>query len=196
MTDSTITRANLIAQMVSDNSVTTDLLADEERQFEGGRLAGDPPISYLDESESPAYILTNNKKGIGLGTKGNTTEPDSDRGTIIMITGRRTICLVGQEAGDQTYSIPHDAVAWASYHTGFFSNRLELRSPAKGYHVWAERATSEQLLSDITDYIDDRRPADPSPIAGDSEASVYTWRGDTVNTTDDADTDESRGSGD
>ncbi len=194
MTDSTLTRANLIAQMVSDDSVTTDLLADDERDFSDGRLSDEAPISYLDESESPAYILTNNKKGIGLGTKNNTVSPDSNRGTVTMITGRRTICLVGQEDGDETYSIPHDAVAWASYHTGFFSNRLELRTPAKGYHCWADRATSEQLLEDITGYIDERTSSDPTPIAGDNEASVYSWRGDTVNTTDDSQ--ESRGNGD
>lgn len=186
MTDSTLTRANLIAQMAPDDSVTTDILADDERQFADGRLADEPPIDYLDESESPAYILTNSKKGIGLGTKGNTTAPDSDRGTVVMITGRRIICLVGQDDGDQTYSIPHDAIAWVSYHTGFFSNRLELRTPAKGYHCWADRSTSEELLSDITDYIDDRRSEDPTPIAGDAEASVYSWRGDTVNKTDEA----------
>ncbi len=193
MTDSTLTRANLLAQMVSDDSVTTDLLADNEREFSDGRLAGEPPISYLDESESPAYVLTNSKKGIGLGTKGNTVSPDSNRGTVIMITGRRTICLIGQEDGDETYSIPHDAVAWASYHIGFFSNRLELRSPAKGYHCWADSATSEQLLDDIVAYIDERRSSDPTPISGDSEASVYSWRGDTVSTDD---SEESRGSGD
>lgn len=194
MTDSTISRANLIAQMVSDDSVTTDILADEERQFADGRLADEPPMAYLDESESPAYVLTNEKKGVGLGTKGNTVTPDSERGSVIMITGRRTICLVGQESGDETYSIPHDAIAWVSYHTGFFSNRLELRTPAKGYHCWAERATSENRLEEIVSYIDDRRPDDPTPIAGDSEASVYSWRGDTVTTTDDST--EPHGSGD
>lgn len=186
MTDSTLTRANLIAQMAPDDSVTTDILADDERQFEDGRLAAAPPIDYLDESESPAYVLTNSKKGIGLGTKGNTVSPDSNRGTVIMITGRRTICLVGQDGDDQTYSIPHDAIAWVSYHTSFFSNRLELRTPAKGYHCWADRTTPETLLSDISDYIDDRRSDDPTPIAGDSEASVYSWRGGTVNKTDGA----------
>ncbi|MXR51671.1 hypothetical protein GRX03_08650 [Halovenus sp. WSH3] len=184
MTDSTISRANLIAQMVSDDSVTTDLLADEERQFTDGRLSEEPPIAYLAESESPAYVLTNRKKGVGLGTKSNTVTPDGDRGTVIMVTGRRTVCLVGQEDGDESYSIPHDAVAWVAYHTGFFSNRLELRTPAKGYHCWAERATSERRLDDIVSYIDDRRPDDPSPISGDSEASVYTWRGDTVDRID------------
>lgn len=194
MTDSTITRANLIAQMVSDDSVTTDLLADDERDFPDGRLVDEAPISYLDESESPAFLLTNSKKGIGLGTKNNTVSPDSDRGTVVMITGRRTICLVGQEDGDETYSIPHDAVAWASYHTGFFSNRLELRTPAKGYHCWADRATSEQLLEDITEYIDERTSSDPTPIAGDAEACVYSWRGDTVNTAEESA--ETRGNGD
>ncbi|MFW5974273.1 MAG: hypothetical protein ACOCPZ_02700 [Natrialbaceae archaeon] len=177
---SEVTRANLLAQMASDPSVTTDVLADTERQFPDGRLAGDPPVAYLAESESPAYVLTNEKKGIGLGTKRNTVSPDRDRGTVIVVTARRTLCLVGSEAGDETFTIPHSAVAWVSSHTGLFANRLELRTPAKAYHCWAERATGEAQLEAATEFVDERITDDPTPIAGDDEASVVNWRGGTV----------------
>lgn len=166
--------------MASSDSVTTDILADEERQFSDGRLSGEPPLAYLDESESPAFVLTNGKKGLGLGAKRNTTSPDSDRGSIFLLTGERTICLIGQDDGDETYSIPHESIAWVSYHTSFFSNRLELRTPSKAYHCWADRTTGESLLADVVSFIEERQPPDPTPIPGDSEASVFTWRGGDV----------------
>ena len=177
---SEITRANLLAQMASDPSVTTDVLADTERQFPDGRLVEDPPVAYLAESESPAYVLTNEKKGIGLGTKRNTVSPDRDRGTVILVTARRTLCLVGTEPEDETFTVPHGAVAWVSYHTGLFANRLELRTPAKAYHCWIERATGESQLAAVAEFIDERLTDDPTPIAGDDDASVVTWRGGAV----------------
>lgn len=177
---SEITRANLLAQMASDPSVTTDVLADTERQFPDGRLVDDPPVAYLAESESPAFVLTNAKKGIGLGAKRNTVSPDRDRGTVILVTARRTLCLVGTEPEDETFTIPHGAVAWVSYHTGLFANRLELRTPAKAYHCWTERSTGDSQLEAVTAFIDERLTDDPTPIAGDDDASVVTWRGGTV----------------
>jgi hypothetical protein len=177
MANSKLTRANLLAQMATDDSVTTDLLADAERQFPDGRLSGDPPLAYLDDSEAPAYVLTNTKRGIGVGSKRNTVTPDADRGMVVLITADRVVCLVGQEADDQTYSIPHSAIAWVSPHTGLFANRLELRTPSRAYHCWVQRSASESLLTDVTDFIEKRSPEDPTPMAGDDDASVVTWRG-------------------
>lgn len=178
--ESNVTRAHMLAQMASSNSVTTDVLADEERQFPDGRLAADPPVAYLREGEAPAFVLTNAKRGIGLGAKRSTVEPDKNRGAAVLVTGRRTLALVGQDDGDVTYSLPHESVAWASGHTGFLANRLELRTPAKAYHCWVERSIPDSVLENVVSFIEQRTVDDPDPISGDKEASVMNWRGSSV----------------
>lgn len=180
MTDnSTVTRANLIAQMADDCSVTTDVLADEERQFEKSRLAGPPPITHLEGSEAPAYVLTNEKRGIGMGSKRRTTQPDSDRGTVCLVTGRRTLCLVGSEPDDEIIEIPHESIADVSAHTGWIANRLELRTPLKIYHVWVDRR-ADQTVTDAADFIDEHRQEEPTEISRRDGASRITWRGQPV----------------
>jgi hypothetical protein len=178
--ESNVTRAHMLAQMASSKSVTTDVLADEERQFADARLAEDPPVSYLAKGEAPAFVFTNTKRGIGLGAKRSTVEPDKNRGAAFLITGRRTIALVGQDDGDVTYSLPHESVAWAAGHTGFLANRLELRTPAKAYHCWVDRSVPSSVLDEAVSFIEQRTVDDPDPIPGDEEASVMTWRGSSV----------------
>lgn len=175
-----VTRAHMLAQMASSPSVTTDVLADEQRQFPESRLAGDPPVAYLMDGEAPAYVLTNQKRGIGLGSKRNTTEPDGDRGTVFLVTGERTLALVGQEDGDETFSLPHDSIAWVSAHSGLLANRIELRTPAKAYHCWVERAAPDALLDGVKSFVEERTVESPDPIPGDDEASVISWRGSSV----------------
>ena len=177
------TRANLLAQMASHPSVTTDVLAGTERQFQSGRLSGQPPVAYLEESEAPAYVLTNQKKGIGLGTKRRTTTPDRKRGTVVLVTGRRTLCLVGQEADDEVISVPHRAVASVSPHSGLLSNRLELRTPRKAYHCWVERSAPDSLLADAAAFIEKRIRDDPEELDRDDGASRVTYRGNAVTPT-------------
>lgn len=183
------TRANLLAQMASHPSVTTDVLAGTERQFKSSRLSGDPPIAYLEESEAPAYVLTNQKKGIGLGTKRRTTTPDNGRGTITLVTGRRTLCLVGQDSSDEVVSVPHESVASVSAHTGLLANRLELRTPQKAYHCWVERTAPDSLLESVATFIDERKSEDPVEVDRDDGASRVTYRGNAV--APETDTDDS-----
>jgi hypothetical protein len=178
--ESNISRANLLAQMADSPSVTTDVLADQERRFEAGRLAGEPPVAHLEETEAPAFVLTNSKKGIGLGSKRKTTSPDGNRGSVFLVTDRRTLCLIGTEAGDQEFSIPHDAVAAVSGHSGLLSNRLELRTPRKAYHCWAERSTPDSLLTGAVEFVTQRMQDEPEELEGDDDASLITYRGGTV----------------
>lgn len=178
--ESNISRANLLAQMADSPSVTTDVLADQERQFETGRLTDEPPVAHLAETEAPAFALTNSKKGIGLGSKRKTTSPDGNRGSVFLVTDRRTLCLVGQENGDEEFSIPHSAVAAVSGHSGWLSSRLELRTPRKAYHCWADRSTPDALLTEAVEFVERRMQDDPEELPGDESASVITYRGGTV----------------
>jgi hypothetical protein len=130
---SALDRAMTLAEMAPHPSVTVGVLAGREERFPDGRLH-DPPVTHLDGTEAPAYVLTNEKRGVGLGTKRNTTKPAGDRGTAVVVTDRRTLCLVGGESEDTAIEVPHESVVAASYHTGLLATRFVLRTPRKQYH--------------------------------------------------------------
>jgi len=180
--ESPISRANLLAQMASNRTVTTDVLADEERQFVESRLVGPPPVERLGQSEAPAFVFTNEKRGIGLGSKRNTTAPDSDRGTVTVVTGRRILCLVGTEPDDEAIEVPIESVAAATAHTGLFANRLEIRTPRKAYHVWTDRNTDD-VLAAAAEFIEDRMFDDPEELTRRDGASRITYRGQSIDQT-------------
>lgn len=166
-------RAVMLAEMAPHPSVTVGLLADED-----GLLAGDPPVTYLDGTEAPAYALTNGKRGIGIGTKRNCTQPDGDRGTVILVTDRRTLCLVGSAEGDQSIEVEHDTLADVQYHTGLIANRLVVETPRKCVHCWVDRTVDEEMLDAVTAYVEDRLPETPiSETAAEQRQYKSTYRG-------------------
>jgi len=182
MTDGAeVDRAVTLAEMAPHPSVTVDVLTGREPTFPDGRLH-DPPVTHLDGTEAPAYVLRNEKRGIGLGTKRNTTKPAADRGTVVLVTDRRTLCLVGGDDEDTVVEVPHDAVAAATYHTGLLATRFVLRTPSKQYHCWADRTTDESLLSAAAEYVEERTVDSPNEVEADDGASPLTYRGQPVNT--------------
>jgi len=181
---SPITRANLLAQMASNRTVTTDVLADEERQFAESRLVGPPPVERLEKSEAPAFVFTNAKRGIGLGSKRRTTAPDSDRGTVALVTGRRVLCLVGTEPEDELIEVPIESIASATGHTGLLANRLEIRTPRKAYHIWADRTTDEAVQA-AAEFIEDRMFEEPEQLERRDGANRVTYRGRSIDETPD-----------
>ena len=186
MSDKTVTeRAEFLSQMAPNPSVTAAVLADNEAAFAESRLVGAPPVTYLEDSEAPAFVLTNTKRGMAAGGKHNQTKPDKGRGAIALVTGRRTLCLVGAEPDDKALEIPHSDVAEVSTHTGFLSKRLEIRTTRRVYHCWVSRSTDTRILEDAAAYIDDRAGADPEELEPDEMPSSdsdeqFTYRGKVV----------------
>jgi len=176
---SALDRAMTLAEMAPHPSVTVGVLAGREESFPDGRLHR-PPVTRLDGTEAPAYVLTNEKRGIGLGTKRNTTSPAGDRGTVVVVTDRRTLCLVGGADEDAVIEVPHDSVVAASYHTGLLATRFVLRTPRKQYHCWAKRSTSESLLAAAAEYVEDRTSDSPEEIETDDGANQLTYRGQPI----------------
>jgi len=175
-----VDRATTLAEMAPHESVTTAVLAGNEGRFSTVTPLHEAPVTYLESAEAPAYVLTNGKRGIGRGTKRNTVTPASDRRTIILVTGRRTLCLIGRESSDEVIEIPHESVAGAAYKTGFRANRLALRTPRKIYHCWVHRKVEESLLDATTAFIEDRQSDTPEEIDGDDDANRVMYRGQPV----------------
>lgn len=170
-------RSLTLAEMAPHDSVTVDVLAGREGRFSTVTPLNDPPVTYLENTEAPAYVLTNGKRGIGRGTKRNTVSPSGDRRTVILVTGRRTLCLVGQAADDEVIEIPHGSVAGVSYKTGFRANRIAIRTPQKIYHCWVHRKVEESLLAAATSFVEDHQSDTPEAIEGDDDANRVMYRG-------------------
>ena len=174
MTDrATYDRAETLAEIAPNETVTAPLLAGAEGQFSTPPLH-EPPVTYLEPAESPAYVLSNAKRGIGLGSKRNTVSPDRGHETVVLVTGRRTLCLVGQASTDRVIEIPHESVANASYKTGFRAHRMALETPRNIYHCWVTRKTDEDLLAAVTAFIEERQGETPESLA---EEDTVMYRG-------------------
>ena len=167
----TFDRAETLAEIAPNDTVTAPLLSGAEGRFATPPLH-EPPVSYLEPAESPAYVLSNGKRGIGLGSKQNTVPPSRDHETVVLVTGRRTLCLVGQGSTDRVVEIPHEDVATASYKTGFRAHRLALKTPRNIYHCWVTRRTDEETLAAVTTFIKDRQGETPESI-DDSNTVLY-----------------------
>ncbi|WP_424003027.1 hypothetical protein ACOZ4I_03370 [Haloarcula salina] len=170
-------RAFTLAEMTSSDSVTMEVLAGREGRFSQSPPLTEPPVTYLDVGEAPAYVLTNGKRGIGLGTKRKTVSPAGDRRTVVLVTGRRTLCLVGKHDEDEVISVPHEAVADVSYKTGFRAHRLALRTPRKMFHCWVHRKTDESVLEAAASFIEERQTDAPESIDGGDDANRVMYRG-------------------
>lgn len=170
-------RAMTLAEMAPNSTVTFGVLADRESGYAGSRVS-DPPVTYLEDTEAPAYVLTNEKRGVGVGAKRNTTRPSSDRGTVVVVTGRRTLCVVGRADEDEVIEVPHDSVAEVSYHTGLLGHRIALKTPLRQYHCWVSRKTDETVLAAATEYVRERKPE--APFEGEDAESDPNLEGQTL----------------
>jgi len=185
MTDQRCTdRALTLAEIAPNDSVTISTLSGEEGRFTTTAPLNEPPVSYLEPAESPAYILASTKRGIGLGSKRNTVSPAGDFEALVLVTGRRTLCLVGQDATDRVIEIPHETIASASYKTGFRAHRLALQTPRNIYHCWVNRKTDTDLLAEAAAFIEDRQQESPEELEGDDNASRVMYRGRPVKQSD------------
>ncbi|RXK51832.1 hypothetical protein [Halorientalis pallida] len=178
MTDSDVAeRAFVLAEMSSDDSVTMAVLAGRESRFSASEPLNDPPVTYLEETEAPVFVLTNGKRGVGRGVKSNTVAPEGSFRTVVLVTGRRTLCLVGRTDGDAVITIPHESVAAVRYSTGFRKHRLVLQTPESAYHCWVHRKTGERLLESVTEFLRERKVERPEPVEDDEAVSRVMYRG-------------------
>lgn len=90
-----VDRASTLAEMALHDSVTSTILAGREGRFSTVAPLSNAPVTYLEAAEAPAFNQTNGKRGIGRGTKRNKVSPAKERRTVILVTGRRTLCPVG-----------------------------------------------------------------------------------------------------
>jgi len=72
----------------------------------GEYLADRPAIAAVEEDERVAFVLTNHKQGLAI--RDGTTRhaiPDDRYQTVVVVTDRRVIALVGQLSGDEQFTL-------------------------------------------------------------------------------------------
>ena len=72
-----------------------------------GYLADEPAIALIEDDEIIQYVVTNRKRGVAIESDGSTTRVKPDRGhrTVVVLTDRRLLVVVGHADGDERRSI-------------------------------------------------------------------------------------------
>lgn len=165
-------RAETLAAAADHPSVGVERLAGEAGYIPKSYLADGPAVTHLDTEEAPAYLFSNRKRGVGIGSKRNRTKPDDGYETIVLVTDRRTLALVGQAGGDAVVSVPHERAAAVEYATSLFANRLTVRTPRTAYHFWIDRSVAEPDLDAAAGYVHRRLPETPRAGGGSGSRST------------------------
>jgi hypothetical protein len=138
-------RARRLAEGARHDGVTiTGLL---ETVADGGHLYGDPPIEVLDPDEQPHFLFTNEVTGVSEGRRWGGTKPDPDGGTVLLVTDRRVLAVVGREDGDIEFSVPLADVETVEYATARTKGRLTVTTADTTYHCWVHRSVEESALA-------------------------------------------------
>ncbi|WP_324662827.1 hypothetical protein [Haloarcula sediminis] len=107
-----------------DSELPAALTRTVKRGFGSGEyLADRPAIDAVADDETVQYVLTNRERGIEIERETTTrVVPDSRYETVVVVTGRRVIALVGKVGGDRqlTLAIPEisDVTTTADRRTG------------------------------------------------------------------------------
>jgi len=92
-----------ISNVTEDGELPAALTETVKSGFHSGEyLADRPAIEYVASNETVEYVVTNRKQGIAIA--GETTRhvlPDSRYDTVVLVTERRVIALVGKVGGDE-----------------------------------------------------------------------------------------------
>jgi len=123
-----------------------------------GYLADEPAIALVEDDETVQYAVTNRKRGVTVDADGSTYDigPDSRHRTVVVVTDRRLLVLVGREDGDERTSIAFDTVSRVETDSGRLTGRLTL---ARTDDTTWQIPTATDGLEDVGAYLRDAADA-------------------------------------
>jgi len=142
--------------------------------FDSGEyLADRPAIAAVEADESVAYVVTNQKQGIAIrdGTTRNVI-PDSRYETVVVVTDRRIIALVGKMGGDKQLALDIEEIVDVSTTTTTRTGTLSI--DCDGGETWTIQ-TAASGLSDVASYLRDR--SDSCETRGRMRTATESIRG-------------------
>jgi tetratricopeptide (TPR) repeat protein len=119
-----------------------------------GYLADEPAIALVEDAETVQYVLTNRKRGVSVESGDSTSHvrPDGSHRTVVVVTDRRLLVLVGREEGDERTSIDFEEITGVEARCGRRNGRLTV-TRADGT-TW-EIATDTKGLDAVAGYLRD-----------------------------------------
>lgn len=123
-----------------------------------GYLADEPAITLVEDAETVQYVLTNRKRGVTIESADSTahSKPDSRHRTVVVVTDRRLLVLVGRSEGDERTTIELDEVTEVAATTGRRNGRLTV---ARDDDTTWQIPTDTDGLDDVTAYLRDAAEA-------------------------------------
>lgn|GEM_PF-2761342 len=120
----------------------------------GEYLADRPAIDAVRDAETVQFVLTNQKQGIAIrdGTTSHVV-PDSRYQTVVVVTDRRVIALVGKVGGDQQHTLDIAAITAVATTRDHRTGQLTIER-ADG-PTWGI-PTAADGLAEVADYLRDR----------------------------------------
>jgi hypothetical protein len=150
------------------------LTGTEQSGFRSGKYLEDgPAIEAVGADERVHFVVTNRKQGIAM--TGETTShaiPDRGYQTVVVVTDRRVIALVGQSAGDERFTLDISEITAVSATAGRRTSRLAI-DRADG-PTW-EIQTQASGLGAVASYL--RKQSGLSGDSGAVRATTDSIRG-------------------
>lgn len=145
-----------------------------DRQY----LQSDPPVAYLDDHESPQYVLRNRKGGATIaGDAGEQhLAPADDGGGVAVVTDVRVHVVVGTAEGDRARSLRLDEVVEAEADSeGLLSTALVVETVDGDRWRFPTRGD----VAEVADYVDGTGQvwANAQRLIEEAAAEVETGRG-------------------
>ncbi|MFC4359298.1 SHOCT domain-containing protein [Halobium salinum] len=143
-------RAEKIANSAQHSSVKRGILDNTL-----GFLNSTPPVAVLSRDECVQFVFFNRSEGV-RGDPPNIPDysPSESRGTILIITDKRVILLIGEEETDRVVSIPHGVIQGSSYKASLLGSnwigvagvsRISIQTADGEYSIPVIRATWEDV---------------------------------------------------
>ncbi|WP_276250252.1 hypothetical protein [Haloarcula rara] len=150
-----------IIEVTDDDSPS--VLTDRVRggYLSGEYLADGPAIDAVEADETVQYVLTNRKQGIEIesGTSRHVI-PDSRYQTVVVVTDRRLIALVGKVGGDDQFTIDFSAITGVATKTDGRIGKLCIdRDDETSWGI----QTAADGLTEVADYLKQRSAACQAP---------------------------------
>ncbi len=169
-----VTFVGQISNVTEDGEPPAALTNTVKRGLRSGEyLADQPAIAYVSDGETAEYVVTNRKQGIVV--ERDTTRhvlPDSRYDTVVVVTDRRLIALVGKLGGDERFTLEFTALTRVETDSDHRTGELILhRDDGSTWRIHTEA----DGLREVADYIRSRSAACQAP--GRVRAATQSIRG-------------------
>ena len=121
-------------------------------RFSTGYFSDGPLTARLCEDEEVEFALQNLKRGLVV-TEGGTQmriPPGSNYRTVVLVTDRRLLFVVGRPDGDETFSVPFNRVCSMHDSRGVFKDRIRIQASDQTFDMYVKKGSP---LNDIAEYV-------------------------------------------